>query len=90
MKESDIRPREIPSPKDSVFLADMRSHQEPGKMLRELGTNFLGGVENDSTIVSLDAPTTATRDEQNLWFRGSSANQGQARTVDHVSDRTNV
>ena len=47
LKESDVRPGKIPSPKDSVFLADMRSHQEPGKMLRELGANFLGGVEND-------------------------------------------
>ena len=25
LKESDIRSREIPSPKDSVFLADMRA-----------------------------------------------------------------
>ena len=47
LKESDIRPREIPSPKDSVFLADMRSKAEFGKMLREPGANFLGGVEND-------------------------------------------
>ena len=55
LKESDIRPREIPSPKDSVFLANMRSHQkvfhrlaEFGKMPREPGANFLEGVENDS------------------------------------------
>ena len=27
--------------------ADMRSHQESSKTLREPGTNFLGGVEND-------------------------------------------
>ena len=54
LKESDVRPREIPSPKDSVFLADVRSHQkvfhrltEFGKMPREPGANFLGGVEND-------------------------------------------
>ena len=50
LKESDVRPREIPSPKDSVFLADMRSHHrlaESGEMLREPGANFLGGVEND-------------------------------------------
>ena len=47
LKESDIRPHEIPSPKDSVFLADMRSHQESSKALREPGANFLEGVEND-------------------------------------------
>ena len=47
LKESDIRPREIPTPKDSVFLADMRSRQESSKALQEPGTNFLGGVEND-------------------------------------------
>ena len=47
LKESDIRPHEIPSPKDSVFLADMRSHQESSKALREPGANFLGGVENN-------------------------------------------
>ena len=54
LKESDVRPREIPSPKDSVFLAKMRSHKkvfhrlaEFGKMLREPGANSLEGVEND-------------------------------------------
>ena len=54
LKESDIRPREIPSPKDSVFLANMRSHKkvfhrlaEFGKMLRGPGANSLEGVEND-------------------------------------------
>ena len=54
LKESDIRPREIPSPKDSVFLASVRSHKkvfhrlaEFGKMLQEPGANFLEGVEND-------------------------------------------
>ena len=54
LKESDIRPREIPSPKDSVFLANMRSHKkvfhrlaEFGKMPREPGANSLEGVEND-------------------------------------------
>ena len=35
LKESDIRPHEIPSPKDSVFLADVRSRQESSKALRE-------------------------------------------------------
>ena len=51
LKESDIRPREIPSPEDSVFLVNMRSHQkvfhrlaEFGKMLREPGANFPEGV----------------------------------------------
>ena len=52
LKESDIRPREIPPPKDSVFLADMRSRQESSKALQEPGTNFLEGVENDVAIVS--------------------------------------
>ena len=54
LNESGIRPREIPSPKDSVFLANMRSHQkvfhrlaEFGKMPREPGANFPEGVEND-------------------------------------------
>ena len=47
LKESNIRPREIPAPKDSVFLADMRSRQESSKALQEPGTNFLEGVEND-------------------------------------------
>ena len=28
LKESDVRPREIPSPKDSVFLANVRSHKK--------------------------------------------------------------
>ena len=47
LKESNVRPREIPAPKDSVFLADMRSRQESSKALREPGTNFLEGVKND-------------------------------------------
>ena len=54
LKESDIRPRKIPSPKDSVFLANMRSHKkifhrlaEFGKIPREPGTDFPEGVEND-------------------------------------------
>ena len=41
LKESDIRPREIPPPKDSVFLADMRSRQESSKAPQEPGANFL-------------------------------------------------
>ena len=28
LKESEIRPPEIPSPKDSAFLANMRSHEK--------------------------------------------------------------
>ena len=54
LKESDIRPREILSPKDSAFLANMRSHKgvsnrlaEFGKMLREPGADSPEGVEND-------------------------------------------
>ena len=54
LKESDIRPQEIPSPKDSAFLANMRSHRkifdrlaEFGKILREPGADFPEGVEND-------------------------------------------
>ena len=54
LKESEVRPREIPSPKDSVFLANMRSHKkvfhrlaEFGKPLREPGADSLEGVEND-------------------------------------------
>ena len=35
LKESNVRPREIPAPKDSVFLADMRSRQESSKALQE-------------------------------------------------------
>ena len=58
LKESDVRPREIPSPKDSVFLANMRSHKkvvhrlaEFGKLLREPGADSLEGVENDCTKI---------------------------------------
>ena len=54
LKESDIRPQEIPSPKDSAFLANMRSHRkifdrlaEFGEILREPGADFPEGVEND-------------------------------------------
>ena len=74
LKESDVRPREIPSPKDSVFLADMRSHQkvfhrlaEFGKMLREPGANFLGGVEND--------------------LRSTENSQNESHLQDHLDER---
>ena len=61
LKESDVRPGKIPSPKDSVFPANMKSHKkvfhrpaEFGKLLREPGTDSLEGVENDlrSTEIS--------------------------------------
>ena len=52
MKESEIRPPEILSPKGSAFLANMRSHQkvfrrlaEFGKKLRDSGTDSPEGVE---------------------------------------------
>ena len=45
MKESDIRPREIPSPKDSVFLADMRSHQ---KVFHRLHTHEHRGANTET------------------------------------------
>ena len=54
LKESNIRPREIPSPKDSAFIANMRSHKkifhqlaEFGKILWEPGADSPEGVEND-------------------------------------------
>ena len=54
LKESDIRSREIPSPKDSAFIANMRSHKkifhqlaEFGKILWEPGADSPEGVEND-------------------------------------------
>ena len=37
LKESDIRPREIPSLRDSVFLANMRSHKKVFHRLAEFG-----------------------------------------------------
>ena len=74
LRESDIRPREIPSPEDSVFLANMRSHQkvfhrlaEFGKMLREPGANFLGGVEND--------------------LRSTENSQNESHLQDHLDER---
>ena len=74
LKESDVRPREIPSPEDSGFLANMRSHKkvfhrlaEFGKMLREPGTNFLEGVEND--------------------LRSTENSQNESHLQDHLDER---
>ena len=54
LKESEIRPPEIPSPKGSAFLANMRSHKkifhrlaEFGRKLQEPGADSPEGVEND-------------------------------------------
>ena len=65
LKESDIRPREIPSPKDSVFLADMRSRQESSKALQEPGANFLEGVEND--VRSTENSQNESHSQNHLW-----------------------
>ena len=74
LKESEVRPREIPSPKDSVFLANMRSHQkvfhrlaEFGKMPQEPGANFLEGVEND--------------------LRSTENSQNESHLQDHLDER---
>ena len=73
LKESNIRPREIPAPKDSVFLADMRSRQESSKALQEPGTNFLEGVEND------------LRSTENSQNESHSQNHLDGRMTPHLS-----
>ena len=85
MKESDIRPREIPSPKDSVFLANMRSHQkvfhrleEFGKMLREPGTNFPEGVEEEISPEELQEPCN----EEGSMDTASTTKWGTASNAD--------
>ena len=78
MKESDIRPREIPSPKDSVFLADMRSRQESSKALQEPGANFLEGVEND------------VRSTENSQNESHSQNHLDERMTPHLSIQDNI
>ena len=78
LKESDIRPREIPAPKDSVFLADMRSRQESSKALQEPGTNFLEGVEND------------LRSTENSQNESHSQNHLDERMTPHLSIQDNI
>ena len=78
MKESDVRPREIPSPKDSVFLADMRSRQESSRALREPGANFLEGVEND------------VRSTENSQNESHSQNHLDERMTPHLSIQDNI
>ena len=78
MKESDVRPREIPPPKDSVFLADMRSRQESSKALQEPGANFLEGVEND------------LRSTENSQNESHSQNHLDERMTPHLSIQDNI
>ena len=78
LKESDVRPHEILSPKDSVFLANMRSHQESSKALREPGANFLEGVEND------------LRSTENSQNESHSQNHLDERMTPHLSIQDNI
>ena len=78
LKESNIRPREIPAPKDSVFLADVRSRQESSGALRKPGTNFLEGVEND------------LRSTENGQNESHSQNHLDERMTPHLSIQDNI
>ena len=78
LKESDIRPREIPAPKDSVFLADMRSRQESSKALQEPGANFLEGVDN------------YLRSTENSQNESHSQNHLDERMTPHLSIQDNI